>query len=163
MTDDRTTPILVRAALLGVVSGARSFTPLGVLALHRGEGSTRTAWQDWPVFRSPAGRGTLVVAALGELVGDKLPATPARTSPLPLIGRSGTGAIAAFAVAGGSDRLGVRIAAALLGAAGAVAGSYAGFLLRGAAGRATGLPDVVFALVEDAITIGGSAALVRSA
>jgi uncharacterized membrane protein len=151
------TSIPVRSALLGVLSGARSMTPLAVLALNRDRGSLDGAWKDWPVLRSPAGRVVIILAAVGELVGDKLPMTPSRTKPLPLLGRIATGAIAgaAMGTVGGSD--GWR-RGALLGAAGGVVGSFAGAAYR-SGGAAIGVPDLVLALAEDAATIAGSAAV----
>ena len=153
-------PLPVRSALLGVLSGARSMTPLAVLALYRDRGSLRGSWQGWPVLRSSAGRTALVLAAAGELVADKLPATPSRTLPLPLLGRIVSGAIAGAALGTTGGRTGWRTAA-VLGAAGAVVGSFAGRYLR-AGGASTGLPDVVFALIEDAATVACAATVVAS-
>jgi uncharacterized membrane protein len=160
MADSGSIPVPVRSLLLGVLSGARSMTPLAMLAVYRDRGSLSGSWQDWPVLRSPAGRAALVVAAVGELVGDKLPATPARTKPLPLRFRAGTGALAGAAVGtiGGADG---RLQGAVLGAVGGVIGSFAGYFLR-TGGTATGLPDLVFAVIEDAATIACAAAVVAA-
>lgn len=160
MADSTSIPLPARSALLGVLSGARSMTPLAMLAVQHDRGSLAGAWQDWPVFRAPEGRAVLVLAAIGELVADKLPVTPARTKPLPLIGRIVTGAIAGAAIGtlGGPEGFG---RGALLGAAGGAVGSFAGSLLR-SAGAAAGLPDIVLALVEDAATIACSAAVVAA-
>jgi len=159
MAGTSTIPFPFRAAVLGVLSGGRSMTPLAVLALYHGRRSLDGAWKDWPVLREPAGRLALVLGAAGELVADKLPATPARTKPGPLLGRIGSGAIAGAAIgsmrrSGGDWRTG-----ALLGAVGGLVGSFAGTWLR-SGGAATGLPDFVFALVEDAATVAGTAAVV---
>ena len=161
MADSSTTiPLPFRAAMLGVLSGARSMTPLAMLALSRDRSSLDGAWKDWPVLRSPAGRLALVLAAAGELVADKLPMTPARTNPGPLLGRIGTGAIAGAAIATVAGRDGWK-GGVLLGAIGGAVGSYAGTWLR-AGGAATGLPDAVFALIEDAATIACAAAVVAA-
>jgi uncharacterized membrane protein len=160
MTASSSIPLPVRSALLGVLSGGRSMTPLAMLALFHDRGSLKGAWQDWPVLRSPAGRAALALAAAGELIGDKLPMTPSRTKPLPLLGRIGTGAIAGAAIGtlGGPD--GWRRGAAL-GALGGLVGSFAGAFLR-SAGAKTGLPDIVVALVEDAAVVIGAAAVVAA-
>jgi uncharacterized membrane protein len=160
MAGSTSVPLPVRATLLGVLSGARSMTPLAMLALYRDRPSLDGAWKGWPVLRSPAGRAVLVLAAVGELVADKLPLTPARTKPLPLSGRVVTGAVAGAAVATLSGPGGWR-SGAVLGAVGGVIGSFAGTYLR-SGGAATGLPDLVFALVEDAATIACSAAVVAA-
>ena len=153
-------PLPVREGLLGVLSGARSMTPLAALAAYRGRQSLDGAWQDWPVFRSRPGQVALILAAVGELVGDKLPATPPRTKPLPLLGRVGTGAIAGAALGTLSGPDGWR-RGAVLGAVGGVVGSYAGMWLR-SGGTATGLPDAVFAVIEDAATIACALAVVAA-
>ena len=77
---------LLLAFLLGVVSGFRSLTPAAVLA--------------WAVQGRPELQGTvlsfmsgavaayaLTALALIELVTDKLPFTPSRLTPVPLIAR----------------------------------------------------------------------------
>lgn len=160
MTNSTSIPVPVRSLLLGALSGARSMTPLAMLGLYRGRGSLDGGWKDWPVLRSPVGRAALVAAAIGELVGDKLPRTPSRMKPLPLLARVGTGAVSGAALgtlrgAGGWRR------SAVLGAVGGVIGSYAGSSLR-QGGTATGLPDMVFALIEDAATIACAAAVVAA-
>lgn len=151
------------AFLLGVLSGSRSATPLGVLALHHDRQEARGAWRGWPVFRSRQGRGLLVAAMLGELVGDKMPMTPSRTTPGAVTGRAVSGAVAGLAVAttaSGPDRRG---RSALLGAVGALVGSVVLVRVRGAVASRTGLPDPVVALAEDALAIVGSTVLVRRA
>jgi uncharacterized membrane protein len=154
---------LARAALLGVLSGARSATPLAALALSRDSRTLTGSWQEWAVFRSPIGRAAFVAAGAGELVGDKLPATPSRVSGGALFGRIAAGAVVGFAMGTTELRADRGVQGALLGAAGAVVGSFAGYLGRKALVEKTGLPDLVVALLEDAVTIGGTAAVVRAA
>ncbi|MDQ2896304.1 MAG: hypothetical protein M3Y09_11780, partial [Actinomycetota bacterium] len=74
MTVTASPETLVRAIALGAVCGARTFAAPGIAALQGryGGGALRT---------------TLLVAAAGEMLGDKLPAVPARTAPPALIGR----------------------------------------------------------------------------
>jgi len=66
--------------------------------------------------------------ALGELVADKLPFIPNRTSPGPLFGRVVLGALSGSALCAAT---GFSLAAgAILGAAGGAAGAFAGFQAR---------------------------------
>jgi uncharacterized membrane protein len=91
------------------------------------------------------------LAAVGELVGDKLPFTPSRLDPLPLAGRLGFGGAAGAVVAraaGGPAILGLAA-----GAAGGLLGAFGGYRARVAAGRATGVPDPVWGAVEDAVAV----------
>ncbi|MFJ3379268.1 DUF4126 family protein [Curtobacterium sp. NPDC090217] len=150
-----------RALLLGILSGGRSATPLALLALNRDRKELTGAWQDWPMFRTQLGRGLLVAGAVGELVGDKLPKTPSRIAVAGLIGRAGSGALvgAAIATTGKRDR---RVEGAVLGAVGALIGSFAGYFLRKAIGTTTGLRDPLVALGEDAAVIAGSSKVITA-
>jgi uncharacterized membrane protein len=92
--------------------------------------------------------------ALGELVADKLPKTPSRTSPPGLIARVVLGGLcgACITMAGGQ----AVIAGVILGMIGGVVGCFGGYQIRKNLVKALGTPDYVVALAEDAIAIGGS-------
>ncbi len=126
---DRTT---FAAALLGKSAGSRTFTPLAVLTAR-----ARLAV-------NPQIRRAIIVAALGELVGDKLPSSPARIQPVPFIGRVASGAFCGR-VAGGNAR-------ALVGA-GTSAAATVGFYHARKAATAR-MPALLAALLEDALAIG---------
>jgi uncharacterized membrane protein len=90
--------------------------------------------------------------ALGELVADKLPTTPARTATAPLIGRTVIGLLTGAclgAAAGASTWVG-----ALIGAIGAIAGTFGGYQARVRLVRDVDLPDAAIAIPEDLIAIG---------
>jgi uncharacterized membrane protein len=145
--------ILLAAFLIGVLSGLRALTPAAVVAwaAHAGALSLGSglAWMG-----STAAMVVLVVLAIGELIGDKLPSTPNRTAPLGLGARIVMGALtgACLASAGG----GVALVGAGLGAIGGIAGAFAGYRARMDIRRASGLPDVVVAVLEDLVTIAGA-------
>jgi uncharacterized membrane protein len=121
------------AALLGGAAGLRSFTPLAALAV-----AGRLGGRPWVTRGIP-------LLAVGELIGDKLPSTPARTALGPLVGRAACGALAGTVVGG---RRG-----AVAGAAAAVAAAFAGQHGRAALVRATGRPDAVIATGEDVLAL----------
>jgi len=157
---DETTPDnagYARAGTLGFVAGLRSMTPFALLSAasqRQGSPAGFAAMQPAPLglLRS---RGTLVVtglAAAGELVGDKLPMVPSRLQTGPFIGRLVIGGLAGAAV--GADARLNPIVCGILGGGAAAAGSYAGASYRKAAAGATGVPDVVWALLEDATALG---------
>jgi len=100
----------------------------------------------------------LTVLALGELVADKLPFTPNRTAPGPLMARILTGALSGtvLGVAGGAS-VGAGVA---LGAAGAVAGAFGGYQVRHRLVKDAGVPDFVVALLEDLVAVGGALLIV---
>ena len=94
----------------------------------------------------------------GELIGDKLPMTPSRLERGPKMGRFIIGGLAGAAVAVDAGR--PWAAGALAGIAGAGLGAYGGYHLRRWLGAASGVPDPVIAIGEDAAAIGiGVAAL----
>jgi uncharacterized membrane protein len=101
----------------------------------------------------------LTLFEVGELIGDKLPVTPSRTSSLPLLGRAASGALVGAALCASEGRR--TVTGGVLGAVGAVASAYAGELLRMQIGQRTGLPDFVVALLEDGVVILGAHRLLR--
>lgn len=147
---------LQNAAALGVVAGMRSQLPLALLSLAAQQ--RNDLQQALPeILSSPTVRALLLVSAAGEIVVDKLPFTPSRLLPGSLVVRTGLGGLAGALLArsaGLPPRLGV-----LSGAAGALVGSYAGYTVRAGLGRVTGLPDPLFAALEDvaAVALGSRA------
>ncbi|HZB48410.1 MAG TPA: DUF4126 family protein [Mycobacteriales bacterium] len=150
---------LLRPLLLGVVTGSRS--QLGLAVLAWAVPPDRSDPRALRVLRSRAGRLALGAAAAGEVVADKLPRTPSRTSPPALAGRLVSGALVGALAAGRADRRGTALAATA-GVLGAAAGSYAGAAYRRAAAARTGTPDLPWALVEDAAAAGLAAAALRA-
>jgi uncharacterized membrane protein len=153
-----TSTVLVLAFALGVVAGLRALTAPAVVcwAAH---------WRWLNLDLSPLHfMGSLVAAiifavlAAGELVNDKLPKTPSRKAPPSFIARIVLGALAGAALcsaAGDSLLLG-----ALLGAVGAVAGTFGGYEARTKLVKALKAPDLAVALLEDAVAVGAAFFLV---
>jgi uncharacterized membrane protein len=147
-------PLLISAFALGMVAGLRSMTAPAVVAwaarlgwLHLDGTPLAFLGVRWvPYF--------LTVLMLAELVGDKLPRTPARTQPGPFIGRILTGGLAGAALAVGSGL--TLLAGAAAGGIGAVVGTLGGYRVRTGLVRALGVPDYVVALAEDVVAIGGA-------
>lgn len=144
-----------RAALLGVVTGMRSQLPTALLAYraHKGQFPYEVTGPG-NVLRRRVSVPLTALAAVGELIGDKLPRTPNRLEDGPFMGRLALGAAAGSGVASAFGRS--RILGAAVGAAGAATGSVASYRLRTAVVERTAVPDTVCALVEDglAITLG---------
>ncbi|MEO8601233.1 MAG: DUF4126 family protein [bacterium] len=143
---------LLLALLIGVFAGVRSLTAPAVTAW-----AIRLGWL--PVGGGLAWLGglpsviILTVLALGELIADKLPTTPSRTSPPGLIARAVMGALAGACVAsaGGS----AAVAGAVLGLIGGIVGCFAGYAARTRLVRALGTPDFYVAILEDVVAIVG--------
>jgi uncharacterized membrane protein len=120
---------LRRAAVLGGVTGARTFLAPAALALRGRLG--RVAKYAVPVM------------AAGETVADKLPMAPPRVEGPGLVGRVMSGAISGR-VSGGNR--GARV-----GAAFALAATYPSQALRAQTVKRTPLPDIACAVPEDLI------------
>jgi uncharacterized membrane protein len=118
-----------RAAVLGTVTGARTFLAPAALALRGRLG--RVA------------KFTLPVLAAGEVVGDKLPMAPPRVEGPGLVGRVVSGAVSGR-VSGGAR--GARV-----GAAFALAATYPSQALRAQIVKRTPVPDIACAVSEDLI------------
>ena len=141
-----------RAVALGAATGLRTFMAPAILsqAASRGRLPGMEDTRFSPLTSSWAAN-LLAVAALGEVLGDKLPFAPSRTENGALGGRLVSGAIsgAAFRSATGRNAL----TGAALAGAGAVAAAYAGERYR-ALGAEAGIPDPVLAVLEDATAMG---------
>jgi len=97
--------------------------------------------------------GILSVLAVAELVVDKLPNAPNRTSAPGLIGRVLMGGIAGACVSSGGGQR--AVIGAVLGAIGGIAGAFGGYQARTRLVKALGCPDIYVALLEDLVAIGG--------
>ena len=138
---------VVGSVFLGAASGLRS--QLGVATVvARSDPSLPS------MFRRPWARRLLVAAATGELVADKLPATPSRLEPPGLAGRLVLGALAAVLFA--QIRRAPWFPAAAIGASSAAVAAKAGHDVR--ARLAQHAPDPAVAVVEDAVALGLAAA-----
>jgi uncharacterized membrane protein len=112
------------------------------------------------LLASPRAAAVFRILAAGEIVADKLPFMPARTSLPSLLARIGSGALVGATVCAAkkeSPSIG-----AVVGAAAAVASAFTMLYLRRKAGRELKLPDPVVALAEDAIAIGGGLSVLNS-
>ena len=147
-----------QAFVLGVVSGMRSTFGLALVS-HRLSQHHSPELGRLNFMRSPKTANFFKLAAAGESIGDKLPSTPARTKPGPLVGRALSGALCGAAL-GRSAGQGVR-SGAVLGALGAVLGSYAFYYLRRELTQ-RGLPDLPVALAEDALAFGSGVGVLES-
>jgi uncharacterized membrane protein len=92
------------------------------------------------------------ILALAEIVNDKLPATGSRLAPPSLGIRSITGALAGTALAAAASQS--AVVGIVLGALGALAGSFLGYHIRHGIVSGLKVPDFPIALLEDAIAIG---------
>lgn len=144
---------------LGAMAGMRSMAPLATVSryLNRSKRTLRRAGPLEDLLGSDEAVAILEKLAIAELVADKLPATPHRIEPLPVLTRIATGALAAAALAERRDAS--RVGAALFGGTKALGTAVCMYYLRRAAGRRLDVADPLLGLVEDGLVLGTAAVL----
>jgi uncharacterized membrane protein len=137
---------------IGVVAGLRSMTAPAVVAWAADLGWMNLSGSPLAFMGSRWSVILFTILALGEFVGDLLPATPARTAALPLVARIVIGAAvgASAAIAGGF----LLWLGAVWGTIGAVAGAFGGYRARAGLVRELHAPDAAIAIPEDFIALG---------
>ncbi len=143
----------IKSLCIGILAGMRSMSaPAVASAMLSKRPSEALAASPLRVFCSPLAAKVFKALAAGELVGDKLPKTPARIDPLPLAARavSGGTCAAALCIAEGEN----AAAGAAIGVIAAVASSFAFYQARRVAGEKLPLSDPILGAAEDLIAGG---------
>ncbi|MFD2935830.1 DUF4126 family protein [Spirosoma flavum] len=143
----------LNAFQIGIVAGMRAMSAPAFVS-HKLSHMTPGPLSDSPLhfLTSTKTATTLAVLAGGELVGDKLPSSPDRTKFPQMLGRIVSGALSGAALTEADDE--PVASGAVLGALGAVVGTFAFFHLRHWLTHEKGLPDPLVAVAEDALTMG---------
>ena len=151
--------VLILGILIGIIAGLRSMTAPAVVSW-----AARLGWihlsSSWLAFLGYAWTPwILTIAAIGELVADKLPSTPSRKAPPSFAFRIVSGAVcgAAIGISHGALLIGV-----LGGAVGAIIGTLGGAAARSALAKMFG-KDLPAALLEDATAIVGAILILKAA
>ncbi len=146
--------LYLQTALIGVASGMRSMAGPALASDHL------TRHPSEALAGSSLGwlgtdRAALITKflAAGEIIGDKLPMTPSRIAPVPLLGRIASGGLSGAALCAAAGK--PAAVGAAIGALGAVAGAFTFYYLRRSAGQRTAIPDPVLGAVEDGLVYGG--------
>ena len=150
---------LLMALLIGIIAGLRSLTAPAVVswAAFLGWINLHGTWASW--------MGNIITViilsllAVGELVNDKLPKTPARTAPPVFAARIIMGAFAGAVI---GTVWGSKWGGLGAGIVGAVLGTLGGYQARSRLVAATGGKDLPIALLEDAVAILGGFAIVAT-
>ena len=153
--------VLLMALLIGVVAGLRSLTAPAVVAWAGFLGwiNLQHTWASW--MANIITVVILSVLAVGELVNDKLPKTPARTAPPIFAARLITGGFSGAVIGAAWHWTFTSLGAGVIGA---VLGSLGGYHARKALVAIRNGQDLPIALLEDAVAIlGGFAILVATA
>ncbi|MGD0796707.1 MAG: DUF4126 domain-containing protein [Acidobacteriaceae bacterium] len=137
--------------LLGLATGLRSLTPMAVLCwfAYLGYLPVDGTWASWTARVTSVAIFTAL--AVGEYVADKLPQTPNRITPGPLLARLVLGGLVGSIAATAMNGPGLE--GVLLGVIGAALGAFAGFMIRRDIVEALGWLDWPVALAEDLFTL----------
>jgi len=150
--------ILLFAFLIGIIAGLRAMMAPAIVSWAAGLGWIHLGGTPLNFLSHPITRWIFGIAAIGELVNDKLPKTPSRKTPPQFIVRIVTGALSGAAIGASQQSL---IVGLIAGAIGAVVGTLGGAELRGRLVAAIGGKDLPIALLEDVIAIVGGLLIVR--
>lgn len=151
----------LKAIGMGIVAGMRSMTAPAQVSHHLSRA------QPSPLADSPLafmGRSDVAagftVLALGEMTADKLPFMPNRTDPPGLIGRALSGALVGAALAAHEKEC--PYTGATLGAAAAIAATFAAYHLRKNIRTTLQVQDLPVALGEDVLAVAGGQCVLES-
>lgn len=150
--------VLLLAVLIGIVAGLRAMLAPAAVSWACALGwidvsGTALSWLaiGWVPW-------LFTLAALAELVGDKLPTTPSRKRAGPFAARLVSGALCGWALVATT---GMAPAGAVAGLAGGAIGTLGGAALRARLAGALGR-DWPAALIEDALAVAGALAIVSA-
>ncbi|OMC14356.1 DUF4126 domain-containing protein [Mycolicibacter heraklionensis] len=148
--------VLVLALFIGAVAGLRAFTAPAVMAwaavLHWI--NLNGTWAEW--LTHPVTVTVVTLLAIGELITDQLPSTPARTVPVQFGARLVLGGFAGAVLGTAWNFTWTALGAGIIGA---VIGTLVGFRVRQRLVAANGGRDLPIALAEDAIAVLGGFAI----
>ena len=153
-----TSMVLCLAFAIGVIAGLRALTAPAVVCWAAHLGWINLHGSHLAVLGSVVTAVIITILAIAELINDKLPATPSRTTAFPLGVRIVTGAICgmALAIAGGQ---GIPLGL-VAGIVGALVGTFGGYQVRHQIVTQLKVKDIGVALTEDLIAIGGALLIV---
>ena len=137
---------------IGFVAGLRSSTAPAAVSW-----AAHVGWLDLqgsPVsfMGSTAAVAIFSIFALAEYVADKLPRTPSRTKPGPLMGRIVLGGLSGACVSVSAG--GLLLAGLVLGGIGGIIGAFVGYQARRRLVSGLKVKDIVIAVLEDLFAIG---------
>ena len=145
---------------LGAIAGVRSMAAPATLSQSVVEGSVGgLEGTPFATLGSPGVSTALRVLEIGEMIADKTPIIPNRTSLLPLLVRAASGAfVGAVLFASGGHR---EATGGVLGAVSAMAAAHAAERLRMQITQRLGVPNLVAGLLEDGIVLLGGPRLLQ--
>ena len=145
-------PICVLAFGIGIVAGLRSLTAPAVVAWGAHLGWLNLHGSPLAFMGSATAVAVFSLLAIGELIADKLPMTPKRTAPAPLIARIVTGGLCGASLLAAVGKS--LIVGMLLGGIGGLVGAFLGYTVRRRLVNNFHINDLVVAVCEDVVAVG---------
>jgi len=137
------------AFLIGIAAGLRALTPAAFVCWAARLGWLKLQGTPLAFLGYAVTPWIFTIAAIGELINDKLPKAGSRKAPPAFIARIVMGALCGAAIGATAGALAGGL---ILGAIGAIVGTFGGCEFRARLARAAGR-DLPIALLEDAIAI----------
>jgi uncharacterized membrane protein len=145
---------------IGIVAGLRAMTAPALVSWAAHLGWINLHGSPLSFMASPIAVGIFTLAAVGEIINDKLPKTPPRTAAMSLVVRMLIGGLCGACIyAAGAA---APITGAILGVIGALIGTYGGYYVRRALTSGGKIKDILIAIPEDIIAILLAYVIVRS-
>src|SRR5262247_585158 len=136
---------------IGIVAGLRAMTAPAAVSWGAYLGWLNLNGSPLSFMGSVVAVAILSLAAIGEYVNDKLPKTPSRTAPPPLIARLVTGGLSGACLCASAGQS--LITGALLGGIGSLIGTFGGYQARTQLTRSLKVKDIYIAVLEDLVAI----------
>ncbi|MBK0379416.1 DUF4126 family protein [Mucilaginibacter segetis] len=146
------TDATIQTILLGSMAGMRTmYAPAVISHILSRHPDKNIQDSDLSFLQSITTSKILKVLALGELIGDKLPQTPARIKPISVTARLLSGLLVGSSIykSKGKNKLG----GASIAAVAALVSTFSIYFLRKAIGKNTRIPDPFIGAIEDALVI----------
>ena len=137
---------------IGLVAGLRSLTAPAAVSWAAHLGWLNLHSSPLAFMGSTVAVAILSLLAIGELIADKMPKTPSRTSLVPLLARILMGGLCGASLCASANQ--PLLIGALLGGMDAVIGAFAGYEIRRRLVSKLNTKDIFIAIPEDLIAIG---------
>jgi uncharacterized membrane protein len=144
--------LFILAIGIGIVAGLRSLIAPAVVAWAAHLGWLSLSGSPLAFMGSTVAVAIFSLLAIGELIADKMPKTPRRTSLVPLLARIVTGGLCGASLCAAANQS--LLIGTLLGGTGAVIGAFAGYDIRRRFVSKLNTKDILIAIPEDLIAIG---------
>src|SRR5258708_1724693 len=144
--------VFALAAGIGIVAGLRSLTAPAALSWAAHLGWLNLHGSPLAFIGSTVAVAIFSLLAIGELIADKMPRTPSRTSLVPLLARILMGGLCGASLCASANQS--LLIGALLGGTGAVIGAFGGYEIRRRLVGKLNTKDIFIAIPEDLIAIG---------